>query len=82
MADQLLNEQLLLEQRRQDLAMVRERVKAKVKQQPTPKQRPRKINKKLTTMRETANKANPASSAQKSPKRCKSCARADGESNS
>ncbi|KRG07588.1 uncharacterized protein LOC26528211 [Drosophila mojavensis] len=57
-----------IEQRMMDLAAVRERVKAKFKQQTTPKGRPRKVNKKLSTMRETAKLANPnVSQGHKSP---------------
>ncbi|XP_030246353.1 uncharacterized protein LOC108655353 [Drosophila navojoa] len=51
-----------IEQRMMDLAEVRERVKAKFKQQTTPKGRPRKVNRKLSAMRETAKLAHPNSS--------------------
>ncbi|XP_064555665.1 mucin-5AC [Drosophila montana] len=59
-----------IEQRMLDLAKVRERVKAKVKQQTAPKGRPKKPNKKLTTMRDTAKLTNPNPiHANKSPKK-------------
>lgn len=66
-------QQAVMEQRRLDLAEVRERVKAKVKQQqqqPLPKLKAKKPNKKLTTMRETAQLCNPNPNAShKSPKK-------------
>lgn len=65
-------QQAVIEQRRLDLAEVRERVKAKVKQQqqPLPKLKAKKPNKKLTTMRETAQLCNPNPNAShKSPKK-------------
>lgn len=61
-------QQAVMEQRRQDLAEVRERVKAKVKQQPLPRAKA----KKLTTMRETAQLSNPnpnPKALNKSPKK-------------
>lgn len=59
-----------IEQRIVDLAEVRERVKAKFKQETTPKGRPKKVNQKLTAMRETAKQANPnINHANKSPKK-------------
>lgn len=61
-----LAQQVVMEQRRQDLAKVRERVKAKVKQQSLPKAKA----KKLTTMRETAQLSNPNPKAvNRSPKK-------------
>ncbi|XP_030564634.1 uncharacterized protein LOC115765283 isoform X2 [Drosophila novamexicana] len=59
-----------IEQCMLDLAMVRERVKAKVKQLTVPKGRPKKPNKKLTAMRDTAKLTNPNPiHANKSPKK-------------
>ncbi|KAH8418907.1 hypothetical protein KR222_003806, partial [Zaprionus bogoriensis] len=60
----------LMEQRRLNLAEVRERVKAKVKQQTLPKMKAKKPNKKLTIMRETALLSNPNPNASiRSPKK-------------
>ncbi|XP_062140557.1 treacle protein [Drosophila sulfurigaster albostrigata] len=64
-AEDKLKQQLVMEQRRQELAKVRERVKAKVKQQVSPKPRVRKVNKKLSNMRENAKLSQPPSQSSK-----------------